>query len=729
MQKKIYYRLVFIVLLVAFFSFFTFPLQKRIGLGLDLKGGMHLVLRVDTSKLSPEAKKGAIERALEVVRNRIDEFGVRETAIQLQGDEEIVLQLPGFTDRERALDIIKKTGFLEFKMVEEDSAKLIEALKGNVPAGYELKYLEDKPLLLSTTALLSGDAINDARVDFSQQQFGMPYVGINFTKIGAEKFAQLTRENVGKRLAIVLDGKVKSAPVIQEEIPSGNAQISGRFTQKEADDLAIILRVGSLPAPLYVEEERTVGPMLGQDSINAGFKASLIGCALVFLFMIFYYLLSGLIADFAFVLNVLFILGTLGFLNIAMPEFVATLTLPGIAGIVLTIGMAVDANVLISERMREELALGRSLKTAIANGYEKAFSAIFDSNFTTLIAAVLLFWFGTGPIKGFAVTLTIGLIASMFTAIVVTRNIFDLLSMNKGFQKLPMINVFKKTHIDFYKYRRIFYTISILVIGIGLASYFKNTKSVYGVDFAGGQLQEYVFDKDIAVDNMRLKLKEANLTDISIQQLKDNPKQIIIRTSQDTAKLIQDAFKKDYPENNFKVLRIEKVGPIVGAQLKTKALAAMIFALIGILAYVGFRFKHFAFGIAGVLALLHDVLVAFGFLVMTGRQIDLLIITALLTIAGYSINDTIVIYDRAREIARAKPKATVKEVMNLAVNETLSRTIITSLVTMLVVVSLFFFGGEILNNFAFCLFVGFISGVYSTVYIVSPLVISWQKKI
>ena len=399
MQKKILYKLGFIVLLILGFSFFTFPLDKKINLGLDLKGGMHLVLRVDTSKLAPDAKKGAIERALEVVRNRIDEFGVRETLIQLQGDEEIVLQLPGFTDRERALEIIKKTGFLEFKLVEEDTIKLTEALKGNVPAGYELKYMEDKPILVNSKAELSGDAVKDARVDFSQQQFGMPYVGLTFTSVGGEKFAKLTRNNIGKRLAIILDGKIKSAPVIQEEIPSGNAQISGRFTQKEADDLAIILRVGSLPAPIYVEEERTVGPMLGQDSIKSGLKACLIGCALVFIFMAGYYLLSGLIADFALILNVLFILGMLGFINIAMPEFVATLTLPGIAGIVLTVGMAVDANVLISERMREELSLGKSLRVAIANGYDKAFSAIFDSNLTTIIASVLLFWFGTGPIK------------------------------------------------------------------------------------------------------------------------------------------------------------------------------------------------------------------------------------------------------------------------------------------------------------------------------------------
>jgi len=728
MRKKLLIRAGFLLLIIGFFAWFAFPFEKRVNLGLDLKGGMHLVLKVDSSKLDADAKQGALERALEVIRNRIDEFGVRETVIQIQGDSQIVLQLPGFTDRERAIDLIKKTGFLEFKLVEDDVNKLKNALSGEINEEYELKYLDEKPIVLNKQSALSGEMIKDARVDFSHEQFGMPYVSLNFTSEGAKEFARLTRENIGRRLAIVLDGNIKSAPVIQEEIPSGNAQISGRFNVQEANDLSVILRVGSLPAPIYIEEERTIGPLLGQDSIKAGITACIVGFILVFVFMSFYYLLPGIIANIALLLNILIIFGTLGFLHVVVPEFAATLTLPGIAGIVLTIGMAVDANVLINERIREELSLGRSLRAAVSNGYDKAFSAIFDSNLTTLIAAGLLFSFGTGPIKGFAVTLSIGLAASMFTAIIVTRTIFDLILLNSKFTRLAMVNFFKKTNIDFFKRRKIFYCISLLLIGIGVFSYVKKGNSIYGVDFAGGQLQEYAFEKDISLSDLRSSLDEIELGDTSIQQIKDNPRHILMRTADDTSSIIQAKFKKDFSDNRLDILRIEKVGPVVGGQLKKKAISALLFALIGILLYVGIRFKHFAFGLAGIIALLHDCLISLGILVMFNRQVDLLIVTALLTIAGYSINDTIVIYDRVREVAKANPKASVRDIVNRAVNQTLSRTIITTILTLLVVVSLLYLGGQILNGFAFCLLIGFISGTYSTIYIVSPLVISWQKR-
>ncbi len=729
MQRKLLIRTGLLLLTVGFFAWFTFPFEKRVNLGLDLKGGMHLVLKVDSSKLDADAKQGALERALEVVRNRIDEFGVRETVIQLQGDSQIVLQLPGFTDRERAIDLIKKTGYLEFKLVEDDANNLRNALNGNIGDEYELKYLDKKPILLHKETALSGELVKDARVDFSHEQFGMPYVSLNFNSVGAKEFALLTRENVGRRLAIVLDGNIKSAPVIQEEIPSGNAQISGRFSVQEANDLSVILRVGSLPAPIYIEEERTIGPLLGQDSIKAGITACVVGFILVFAFMSFYYLLPGIIANIALLLNILIIFGTLGFLHVVMPEFAATLTLPGIAGIVLTIGMAVDANVLINERIREELSLGRSLRAAVSNGYDKAFSAIFDSNLTTLIAAALLFSFGTGPIKGFAVTLTIGLVASMFTAIIVTRTIFELVLLNSKVTRIAMINFFRKTNIDFFKRRKIFYCVSLVLIAMGVFSYLKKGDSVYGVDFAGGQLQEYAFEKEIALTDLRSSLSEIGLGDTSIQKIKDEPRHVLLRTAEDTSSMIQTKFKEDFTGNKLEVLRIEKVGPVIGEQLKKKAILALIFALIGILLYVGLRFKHFAFGLAGIIALLHDCLISLGILVMSNQQIDLLIVTALLTIAGYSINDTIVIYDRVREVAKAHPKSSVREIVNKAVNQTLSRTIITTFLTLLVVVSLLYLGGQILNGFAFCLLIGFISGIYSTIYIVSPLVISWQKRI
>ncbi len=729
MRRNLQYKVIFIIAVILLATWYTFPLDKRIKLGLDLQGGMHLVLRVDTSNLSEDSKKDAVERALEVLRTRIDEFGVSEPVVQRQGEKEIVVQLPGMKDRKRALDIVKRTGFLEFKFVRDDEEKLKLAKEGNVPEGFELKYIDEVAYLLEKKACLTGQAIKDARMQFSSEDFTRPYdVGIDFTQDGAKSFADLTKDNIGKKLAILLDGELKSAPVIQSHINDGKARITGTFTANEARDLAVILRVGSLPAPVYIEEERTIGPLLGKDSIRNGIKASLIGLALVFIFMAFYYRINGLIANFALLLNALFVLGSLGFIKAAIPAFSATLTLPGIAGIILTIGMAVDANILINERIREEQQENKPIRTCIANGYGKAFSAIFDSNVTTILAAVFLYMFGTGPIRGFAVTLTIGLLCSMFTAVFVTRAILELILLNKKVTSFKMLSFLKKTNIDFIGKRKIFYLISLAIIALSIYSFISRGKNLLGVDFQGGQIQEFLFKKPIPAQELRNSLKSVGLQDALIQEIKENPGQIIIRTGLDTQDKVQEKFKEDFKENSFEVLRIENVGPYVGKELAGKAIKAIIFALIGILVYVGFRFRHFDFATAGVIALFHDVIVALGLISLTTRQVDLLIVTALLTIAGYSINDTIVIYDRVRELTKLDRKRSLKDTINLAVNQTLSRTILTSFVTLLTVISLLIFGGEILNGFSFCLFVGFISGVYSTVFIASPLVLIWQRK-
>ncbi|MBN1913070.1 MAG: protein translocase subunit SecD [Candidatus Omnitrophica bacterium] len=730
MEKKLFYKVLLVSLLVGLCAYFAFPLEKRINLGLDLKGGMHLLLKVDTSHLSAKAKEDAADRALEVIRNRIDQFGVREPSIQRQGEDEIVVQLPGVTDRDRAIELIGKTALLEFKLVSADTEKLKQAIEGNIPEGFELLRSQDdnEPVLLEKQAVLTGDALTNASVHFSSSQFNEPVVSLHFNAEGAKKFAQITSDNVGRRLAIVLDGKLQSAPRIREAIPSGEAVISGRFNVETAQDLAIILRVGALPAPMRIEEERTVGPLLGQDSIKKGVKASVIGSIFVLVFMAVYYIFAGLIANVALVLNLLMILGGLGMLPVLFPGISATLTLPGIAGIVLSLGMAVDANVLINERIREEIKNGRSLRVSVANGYNRAFSAILDSNLTTLIAAFLLFQFGTGPIRGFAVTLTIGLLASMFTAIVVTRTIFEVLFHFGLIKSLPMLKFIGETKIDFIGKRRILYVVSLIVIISGLAIFFKKGMAVYGIDFAGGQLQEYSFKSAVPVDKVRFLLKEMELSTASIQQFKDNPKIILIKTAEDKSKLITGKLKESFPQEDIQILRIEQVGPAAGKHLKTKAIHALIWSLAGILIYVGFRFKHLNFAIAGVIALFHDVLVALGFMAATGRQIDLLSVTAFLTIAGYSINDTIVIYDRVRENMRLNRKMSLYDLINLSVNQTLARTILTTCVTLFAVVSIFLFGGEVLSDFAFALLIGFISGIYSTVFIASPLVLAWSRK-
>jgi preprotein translocase subunit SecD len=406
-------------------------LSQRYGMMQELSSstldkGIWRVALVLDSRQADQIKKNAIDQALETIRNRVDQFGVSEPEITLQGTDRILIQLPGIKDPQRAINLIGQTALLEFKLVDEEG-NFEEALKGTIPEGDIVLYqrsvdpktggVKKIPYLLKEKTLMTGEVLKDARVALDSQ-FHEPYVALEFDDIGAKLFEQITGANVKKRLAIILDNNVYSAPVIQERIAGGRAQITGRFDTKEASDLAIVLRAGALPAPVKIIEQRTVGPSLGQDSIHKGIISTLISAVFIVLFMIFYYRLSGLIADAALILNVVLTLATLAL-------FRATLTLPGIAGLVLSIGMAVDANVLIHERIKEELRWGKTIRAAIDQGYHRAFSAIIDSNLTTLIAGVLLYQFGTGPVRGFAVTLSIGILANIFTAVYITRWIFD----------------------------------------------------------------------------------------------------------------------------------------------------------------------------------------------------------------------------------------------------------------------------------------------------------------
>jgi SecD/SecF fusion protein len=676
-------------------------------------------VKVDIDKVPEEVRGDATDRAIEVIRNRIDQFGVSEPLIQKQGKDQIVVQLPGVTDRERALQIIKQTAHLEFKLVNEDITKINAALDGNVPAGYELKYLDKKPLLLEKRASFTGESLVDARVEWGSMEIN-PYVSFKLDGKGGRRFARLTRDNIGKRLAIVLDGKVKSAPTIQSEIPAGQGQITGRFSEDEAADLSLVLRTGALPAPIQVEEERTVGAALGEDSIKKGIRSVIVGAILVLIFMSLYYLGAGLIANFALCLNLIIILGVLSY-----PRLGAALTLPGIAGIVLTIGMAVDANVLIFERIREELKVGKTLRLAIASGYQKAFLTILDANVTTLIAAFILFQFGTGPVKGFATTLSIGIMASMFTALVVSRLILDIISLGK-LSALPMLQLIREAHFNFIGKRRLAYIISLGLIVFGVVSLTVRGKENLGIDFAGGTLQEFRFEKAVSSDRVRQALKEINLESSSIQQYKDK-RNILIRTDADTEDKIIDKFRADFPENSFEILRVEKVGPAVGKDLTGRAVRALVFALIGICIYISLRFE-FRFAIAAIIALFHDILISAGALSLTGREFSVPVIAALLTVVGYSINDTIVVFDRIREDLRLMRKAGYEEIINASINQTLSRTLITSLTTLLVVAALFFLGGPVINDFAFVLLIGVIVGTYSSIFIASPLLVDWRKK-
>ncbi|MQY59096.1 MAG: protein translocase subunit SecD [Clostridia bacterium] len=408
-----------------------YPLGEKINLGLDLKGGMHLTLEADLSKFPSEKDVGdAMDLAMEIVRNRIDQFGVTEPTIARRGDTYIVVDLPDIEDSQRARELIGKTALLEFKLVDE-KGDVSKALQGDIPEDNQVLYDSKKrPYLLKKETLLSGSAIKDARVEMGQ--WGQPYISLEFKSEAADKWAEITGQHVEERIAIILDNVVKSVrPVVKSRILQGKCVIEGQFTMEEARELKIVLKSGALPIPLNIVEEFTIGPSLGRDSIQKGLWSVIIGFIAVFVFMIIYYKKAGLIADAALLLNLLFILG-------AMAALKATLTLPGIAGMILIIGMSVDANVIIFERIREELSKERAPRSAVDAGYKKALRTILDANITTLIVALILFQFGSGPLRGFATTLSIGILASLFTAIIVTRIIFNLLIAGRPREKLSI---------------------------------------------------------------------------------------------------------------------------------------------------------------------------------------------------------------------------------------------------------------------------------------------------
>ena len=738
MGKKLKIKALLVVLIAGLALWLSYPPldvydtegnvteEGKINLGLDLQGGMHLILQIDTSGLTKNAAKDAPQRALEVIRNRIDQFGVMEPVIQLQGKDRLLIQLPGVTDRERAKEIIGKTAHLEFRLVADDPELLKKALGGEEVEKHTLKYMENREgkkesLLVQDEVMLTGDMLVDATTEFSQQGFGQPYVSLEFNGKGADLFAEATGLNVGKRLAIVLDGEVYTAPVIRERIPSGRAQITGNFSLKEAKDIALVLRAGALPAPVEIIEERSVGPALGKDSVKKGIKAIFMGGLAVLAFMAIYYLMAGIIADFALILNILFITGALSY-------FGGTLTLPGIAGLVLTIGMAVDANVLIFERIREESKLGKSLRAAVHAGYDKAFWTILDANITTLITALILFQFGTGPVRGFATTLSIGILASMFTSLVVTRLILDLIiQSNPKFEKIHMFQFFSQPNIPFVKIRKIAYMVSIILIAVGMMFFIQRGSKNYGIDFSGGTLQQFRFNETVQVEDVRGVLADIGLGESSIQQFGEEGKGVIIRSYSGKTDEIISAMKGNFGKDSFEVMRVESVGPAVGEDLRQAAVKALIFAMIGICIYISFRFE-FRFAITAIIALIHDVAFSVGMIALTGREISLPVIAALLTIVGYSINDTIVLFDRIREDRKLMRKADQKEIINTSINQTLSRTVLTSLTTLMVVLALLLFGGKVINDFAFVLMVGVLVGTYSSIFIASPLLIDWPSK-
>ena len=709
-------------------------------------------------------KKNSVTQSLEIIRNRIDQFGVAEPVIVRQGVDEIVVQLPGVKDPDRALGLIGQTAQLEFKLLDEESAldpwqlisqaqnsgkwatgesrkKLNLALENQLPQGTEIYFeksvdpqtgVETKtPLLIKTQVMMTGEMVKNAQVRVGGN-FNEPYVALDLTGRGGRIFGQVTEKNVGKRFAIILDEVVRSAPVIREKILGGSAQITGNFTYDEATDLAIVLRVGALPAPVEIIQNLTVGASLGKDSIDRGLMSGLLGTVLVLSFMIIYYRLSGVIANFGLVINIFLLFAGLAALG-------ATLTLPGIAGIILSIGMAVDANVLIFERMREEFAIGKSVKSGVEGGYDKAFWTIIDSQVTTLITALALFLFGTGPIKGFAVTLSLGITFNLVSTLFGTRLVYDFLHSKRLLKPIKFFQFVKTPRFDYMQLKKITFSISGVLVLIGLVAFIQiaRGKANLGVDFTGGTLVQYKAEQPFSLQEVRKALADKGLANVNLQQVENENRLIVrLKKSEETAsnlgEQISGIFKESLAGKGFVMESQEAIGSSISEVLRNKALQAIAISLFGVILYLAMRFD-LSFGVAAAIATFHDVLVVLGICWLFNIEITLLIVTALLTLAGYSLNDSVVVFDRIRENMKKVEHGHLKSgslasTINLSINEVISRTIVTSLTTALVLFALFFLGGTVIHDFSLALLIGLMVGTYSSVFVASPVLSLWKKE-
>ena len=671
--------------------------------------------------------RNAVTQSIEVIERRVNELGTTEPIIQRQGADRILVQVPGLQDPQRLKEILGQTAKLTFQMVDVTMTAQ-EAINGRPPAGSTVMYSTDDPpvpYLIESRVIVSGENLVDAQATFDQRT-SEPVVSFRFDAKGAARFGQATQQNVGRPFAIILDNEVISAPRINEPILGGSGQISGNFTPESANDLAVLLRAGALPADLTIVEERTVGPSLGADSIYDGKVASVIAGILVVAFMLVAYGTLGLIANIALAANVVLIIAILSVLG-------ATLTMPGIAGIILTVGMAVDSNVIIYERVREERRLGRSLVQSLDGGFARALATIVDANFTTFIAAVILFYLGSGPVRGFAVTLAIGIITTVFTAFTLTRWLISIWLRRMKPKELPngMIRFIPDdTQLPFMSWRRYAFGISA-ALSIAATVAFFSIEMNYGIDFRGGTSIE-VQAKQGAADSgdVRDRLGELNLGDIQVQNF-GSDRELLIRIEgqglgdsgeQSVVDRVRAELQDDY---DFR--RVESVGPTVSSELAWNGTLGILASLVAMLIYIWFRFE-WQFGVGAVIATVHDVTMMVGLYVVSGLEFNLTSIAAILTIVGYSINDTVVVYDRVRENLRKYKKMPIEQLLDLSMNQTLSRTILTGVTTLLALIALYLFGGEVIQSFVFAMIFGILVGTYSSVFVAGPLLILFRLR-
>lgn len=697
--------------------------KNQLTLGLDLRGGSHLLLEVDTSELvrnknpalHEQIVRDAVEQSLQVVRRRLDETGMVEPMITRQGRDSILVQLPGVSDPQHIRDLLGTTARMTFHWAANNQSPLhTKVITVNGEAG-ERYQLEER-------VAMEGKHISDARLAFNHDT-GEPVVNFKLDNEGARRFGDMTKRNVGRVLAIVLDDKVVTAPVIRTAIQGGSGEISGSFTSASANDLALLLRAGALPAPLKVIEERTVGPDLGSDAISMGISTGIVGALLVLAFMVGIYGRWGFIACIGLAINIGLSFGVLSLLG-------ATLTLPGIAGFILSIGMAVDANILINERIREETRRGQPAMAALSGGFQRAYSTILDSNVTSLIAISLLFLFGSGPVRGFAVTMAVGLIISMFTAISFTRLVMEWRVRKLGKQSLIISGIkwldsISENTIPFLR-ARFFGLMASVVLSLASVFLFFSPGLDYGIDFSGGTVIE-VQAPDTNVAALRKGLADEGKGQVAIQEFGNDGHYLLrlpMPSAEDVAngtsvQAVKSAVTAIAPDAAFP--RVEMVGPRVSGDFGDATILAIILAGLGMLGYLWVRFEsHFA--LAATLTLALDLTKTIGFFALAGVEFNLTAVAALLALIGYSVNDKVVVFDRIRENLRLTPDKPLVQLLNESITSTLTRTIFTSVTTFLAILPMAIAGGSAVSSFSLPMLFGIVIGTSSSILIAAPIV-------
>jgi SecD/SecF fusion protein len=712
--------------------------KSKLQLGLDLAGGVAFTLETverpgeNVDQLERQEK---LSKAIEIIGDRINGFGVAEPVIRAIGENRIEVQLPGVStkDNPEVVNQVKAPARLDFRMVHP----MAHPGPGvDTPPGYEVKLLESEgragetqaeELFVKRIPEMTGEMVANSVA--TPDIYGKPKVLLEFTKEGASRFADVTRAiaDIGRqggplgRLAIVLDGKLYSAPTVREEISGGNAEITGSFSDREALNLANVLN-NPLDVELAVREQYEVGPSLAADAVDSAWKAFIASTLLTIVFMLVFYTIGGVVAALGMAVNVIITLGV-------MSSIGATLTMPGIAGIVLTLAMSVDSNILIFERMREELRAGKTLGSALESGFDKAWSAILDSNLTTLLVAVIMIFLGTGPVKGFGVTLAIGIFTTMFAAVVVSKLLLEFLIHGGAIKSMKMFSVLQNTKIDFLRHAKGAFIGSWCVVLVGVVVLVSKGRDIYGIDFVGGDQVTLNFQTRLDPAELTRAAGQAGVADaeFSYQQPIGAPREVLkVTTPFDQGKILIGKLQQAFPNAGLDIAGQERIGPSVGREIQYNAAWSVFWALLGILVYVAFRFE-FGYGMGAVVSTVHDLLITIGFFVMFDRQFNASMVAAILLIIGYSINDTIVVFDRIREELKLNPTGTLRDIINRALNLTLSRTIITGGTTLLTSIILILVTTGAVNDIAFTLLIGVLTGTFSSLFIASPVFYWWHK--